>query len=110
VHRGEKQDMDFNQLVRIWVDTNVNTHFIVSLPRISPVAELRGNVKFSSRFLFVCLCQDDTQFIIDIRKATKQLVIKWMSSFEYGRELGVQMLMASFFGTGAAGFMVPWYY
>jgi hypothetical protein len=73
--------------VRVWVDTNVNTHFIVSLPRISPVAELRGNVKFSSRFLFLCLCRDDTQFIIDIRKATKQLVIKWMSSIEYGREL-----------------------
>jgi hypothetical protein len=37
--------MDFNQLVRVWVDTNVNTHFIVSLPRISPVAELRELIK-----------------------------------------------------------------
>jgi hypothetical protein len=52
VHKGEKQDMDFNQLVRVWVDTNVNTHFIVSLPRISPVAELRGNVNFPPGFSF----------------------------------------------------------
>ncbi|KAH9540211.1 hypothetical protein CY35_15G099300 [Sphagnum magellanicum] len=37
--------MDFNQLVRVWVDTNVDTHFIVSLPRISPVAELRELIK-----------------------------------------------------------------
>jgi len=27
-----------------------------------------------------------------------------MSSIKYGRELGGQMLMASFFGTGAVGF------
>jgi hypothetical protein len=48
----KNKDMDFNQLVRIWVDTNVNTHFIVSLPRISPVAELRGNVNFLPGFSF----------------------------------------------------------
>lgn len=39
-----KDAIDFDQLVRIFVDTDVDTHFIVSLPRTSTIAELRGKV------------------------------------------------------------------
>jgi hypothetical protein len=39
-----KEAVDFDQLVRIFVDTDADTHFIVSLGRTSTVAELRGEV------------------------------------------------------------------
>jgi len=40
----------FDQLVRIFVDTDADTHFIVSISRTSTVAELRGE------FLCPVLC------------------------------------------------------
>jgi hypothetical protein len=44
--------MDFNQYVRILVDTDVNTHFIVSLPRVSTVAELRELIKVTHKHCY----------------------------------------------------------
>ena len=39
---------EFEKLVRIFVDTNVDTHFIVSVPRTTTVKDLRGGLDFSS--------------------------------------------------------------
>lgn len=41
-----KEAVDSDQLVRIFVDTDADTHFIVSLGRASTVAELRGEDLF----------------------------------------------------------------
>lgn len=46
--------VNFDQLVRIFVDTDVNTHFIVSVARTSTVAELRGTGFFSVMTIFIC--------------------------------------------------------
>ena len=41
-----KDVINFHQFVRISVDTDVDTHFLVSLSRTSTVMELRGEVCF----------------------------------------------------------------
>lgn len=46
--------INFDQLVRIFVDTDVDTHFIVSILRTSTVADLRGEFFFSFLFSFLC--------------------------------------------------------
>lgn len=42
-----KEVISFDQLVRIFVDTDVDTHFIVSLSRTATVADLRGEFSVS---------------------------------------------------------------
>ena len=44
---------EFEKLVRIFVDTNVDTHFIVSVLRTTTVKDLRGLIGFLF-FLFLC--------------------------------------------------------